>query len=279
MICIRSSTGRSALCTDGHTAQAMPSGMPTIVERTIDTAISESVVIALDHMTAIPSGPPFGICRTPNDATISAAKSAVRHVPTSHATTVATTRTPTHVIQLRRSITQFVASFSRLAKPPITWCRKKFVCWLSVTQLLEPVEPARDAAAEHPVGREAAVEAARRDADHADHGGTGERKHVTPQQRLPAVGEGAPSGRMGLRLPCPLPSRSTRTSPRPQAGPAGPASNAGSSGTSRSSRPARTWTTIRRSSTPTSSPLASTTPIGPVEPKMTGSSSPRRWSC
>jgi hypothetical protein len=49
---------------------------------------------------------------------------------------VATTSTPTHVIQLRRSITQFVASFSRLAKPPITWCRKKFVCWLSVTQLL-----------------------------------------------------------------------------------------------------------------------------------------------
>ena len=57
-----------------------------------------------------------------------------------------------------------------------------------------PVEPVRDAAAEHPVGREAAVEAARRDADHADHSCPGERQHVAPQQCLPAVGEGATAG-------------------------------------------------------------------------------------
>ena len=100
-ICIRSRTGRSVLFTLGQTAQAMPSGMPTIVERTIETAMSASVVIALGHICEMPFGPPFGICRTPKDATTSAEKSAVRHVPTSQAISVATSRTPTQVIQCR----------------------------------------------------------------------------------------------------------------------------------------------------------------------------------
>ena len=70
MICIRSSTGRSDRADGGQTAQAMPSGMPTMVERMIATAISARVVIALGHISEIPFGPPFGICRTPNEAII-----------------------------------------------------------------------------------------------------------------------------------------------------------------------------------------------------------------
>ena len=78
--------------------------MPTIVERMIATAIRESVVIALGHMTGDRrSAPPFGICRMPNDATINAAKSAVRHEPTSQATSVATSEhaEPGHPVEER----------------------------------------------------------------------------------------------------------------------------------------------------------------------------------
>src|SRR5581483_3612148 len=133
--CIRSSTGRSVRCTDGHTADAIPSGMPTIVESTIATVISASVVIALGHICETPFTPPFGICRIPNEEIISAEKSAVRHEPTTNATTTATASTPTQVIQWRTLTTSFVAELSRLPKPPTTWCRKKFELSLLVTQL------------------------------------------------------------------------------------------------------------------------------------------------
>ena len=74
----------------------------------------------------MPSGPPFGICSTPNDATISAEKSAVFHEPTSQAISVATSRTPSHVIQCKSSTTQFVVSLRKLPNPPTMWWRKKF---------------------------------------------------------------------------------------------------------------------------------------------------------
>ena len=65
----------------------MPSGIPTIVERMIATVINASVVIALGHICEMPFGPPFGICRTPNEQMTSAEKSAVRQVPTIQAKT------------------------------------------------------------------------------------------------------------------------------------------------------------------------------------------------
>ena len=118
----------------GQTADAMPSGMPTIVERMIATAMRASVVIALGHIWEMPPAPPFGICSTPNEATINAEKSAVRHEPTSHATSVATSSTPSQVIQCSRWTTSFVAEFRKLPKPPTIVCRKKFeVSWF-VTQ-------------------------------------------------------------------------------------------------------------------------------------------------
>ena len=70
-----------------------------IVEIRIATAISASVVMAGSHMSEMPFGPPFGICKMPNDETMTAAKIAVRQRPTSHATSVASVRTPTQVSQ------------------------------------------------------------------------------------------------------------------------------------------------------------------------------------
>src|SRR5579864_9579111 len=133
---MRSSTGRSALLTLGQIAEAMPSGMPTIVDKTIATVINASVVMALGHICEIPFGPPLGICRTPNELMTRAEKSAVRHVPTIQAKTVAAARTPTHVIQWSRLTTSFVALFRRFPKPLTMWWRKKLVLSLFVTQLL-----------------------------------------------------------------------------------------------------------------------------------------------
>src|SRR5579864_7825393 len=135
MICIRSSTGRRTLPTRGQIAQAIPTGMPTRVERTIATAISARVVIALGHISELPFGPPFGICSTPNEAITAAENTAVRHEPTSQATSVAIASTPIHVSQWRSSTTQLVASLRKLPKPPTIVCRKKFELELFVTQL------------------------------------------------------------------------------------------------------------------------------------------------
>ena len=110
--------------------------MPTIVERTIDTAISASVVIALGHISEMPLGPPFGICSTPKDDTIKAEKRAVRHEPTSQAINVATSSTPSHVIQWKRLTTSLVVLLRKLPKPPTIVWRKKFELSLFVTQLL-----------------------------------------------------------------------------------------------------------------------------------------------
>ena len=134
--CITSSTGRSVLLTGVHTAAAMPSGIPMTIEIRIATAISASVVMAGSHMTEIPFGPPFGICRMPNDATMTAAKTAVRQRPTSQATSVASVRTPSHVSQWRPLTTSFVALLRPFPMPPMMVWRKKFDDWFVVTQAL-----------------------------------------------------------------------------------------------------------------------------------------------
>src|ERR1022692_2742770 len=130
-----SSTGRSVLLTDGQIADAIPSGIPISVEMPIATAISASVVIALGHICEMPFTPPLGIWRTPNDATIAAAKTAVRHRPTSQATSVERPSTPTQVIQWSALMTSFVVPLRKLPKPPTIVFRKKFDDWLFVTQL------------------------------------------------------------------------------------------------------------------------------------------------
>jgi hypothetical protein len=109
--------------------------MPTIVDNTIETVMSARVVIALGHICEMPFGPPFGICSTPNDETISTAKTAVRHDPASHAKTVAARRTPTHVIQWSALTTSFVDPLSTFPNPPTMVWRKKFDESWFVTQL------------------------------------------------------------------------------------------------------------------------------------------------
>src|SRR5581483_11149410 len=79
--------------------------------------------------------PPFGIWKTPKHEITSAEKTAVCHLPTSHANAPAMLMTPTHVIQWRRFTTSFVAPLRTLPKPPTIVCRKKFELSLFVTQL------------------------------------------------------------------------------------------------------------------------------------------------
>ena len=57
---MRSSTGRSALLTVGQIAEAMPSGMPTMVERMIATVINASGFLAL-AFSSLPPMRQFGI--------------------------------------------------------------------------------------------------------------------------------------------------------------------------------------------------------------------------
>ena len=140
-------------------------------------------------MTEMPFGPPFGICRMPNDATITAAKSAVRHGR--RATRRAWPgRTPSHVSQWRPLTTSFVAPLRKLPKPPMIVWRKKFERLVGRHPGVEAVEPARDA--EHPVRRETGVEAAQAIADDAD-------RHATRSGRRTASGRSAASSRCGPR--------------------------------------------------------------------------------
>ena len=182
--------------TVGQTAEAMPTGIPTSVERMIATAIRASVVIALGHICDVPSGPPFGICSTPNDATISAENSAVRHEPTSQAISVATSSTPSQVIQWKSSTIQFVVSFRKLPKPADDVVQEEVRALVVGDPAVEAVEPARDA--EHPVGREAAVHAGRDRGDDAErdrHGGGQAPAGEAAEARVEAAGGCAERGR------------------------------------------------------------------------------------